>query len=145
MKNFNELFENAAKVADKRNKVFNQLIDKTRNELLPKFCEVCSNLDMKYVFFSTFTQITEDQDEQYDYYEGYTKYYLAIDVVNMKIGDCKYDHQTGYYIPDGWNLTKINDAIFTKKGIVELVRDLNNRLDNYIKKYNKLNEEAEKM
>ena len=40
MKTFDELFQEAAIISDKRKAVFNQLIERTEKELIPAFAKV---------------------------------------------------------------------------------------------------------
>ena len=48
MTNFNELFEQAEQIADRRKAIFNQLIEKTVSEILPKFCGTMKKLEISY-------------------------------------------------------------------------------------------------
>lgn len=137
MNNFEGLFKEAAITADKRKKVFNQLIEKTKNEILPKFCEACFNLDIKTVYFKTDNKPTKNLDQEpHDIDWGEVVYALAIDVENKTMVDATYNpHSGNIWVPDHWVSKDIKDVEFTRTGIIEFVTDLNSRLNSYIKKY----------
>jgi hypothetical protein len=142
MENFNELFEQAALVADHRTKVFNQLIEKTVNEILPKFCEACANLDINTVFLKTSSnpfEVAKQHDE-----DGNIFYAVGINVNDKTYCCADYDLYIGKYKDSGTDY-KIEDASLKRTGIVELVNVLNSRLSDYLKKYAEKNKEAENL
>jgi hypothetical protein len=153
MENFNELFEQAAKIADHRSKVFNQLIDKTVNEILPRFCEACRGYDISEVYITTMNKANEYQTAHLSEC-GEKTYTLAIDVVENTFSDTKEhwdNHGRVFYGKDGFWIpfnTK-NQQVTTygcdwlRTGIVEFTKDINSRLADYNKKYQQKNEVAE--
>lgn len=145
MKNFNELFEEAVNVSDKRKVIFNQLIKKTIEEILPRFCVACESFDINRVYFSLDTKPNEFCDKQQFQCGEYT-YVIAIDVKNQLFCDAEVTPEAGwkYSVPESWNWYAFNndEYHFTRTGIVEFVKSLNNRLENYIKKYEEKNEFA---
>jgi major membrane immunogen (membrane-anchored lipoprotein) len=145
MENFNELFEQANLVADHRTKVFNQLIEKTVNEILPKFCEACIKLDMSYVYMLTHSRIFAGNKKQFDE-EGKEEFYLEIDLKECRISNANYNLFSGRFETDEQSTwIKFTDAEFKRTGILEFVKLLNSRLSDYIKKYSEKNKEAENL
>jgi hypothetical protein len=149
MENFNLLFESAAKVADRRNVVYNQLIEKTVSEILPKFCDACKSLDMKRVYLNLNTRPNLYCEKQFNE-DGEMYYLICIDIENKTFTDVKIDIQRDeYYVPDAYTWyefnSQSNDAKWLKCGVVELVKTLNNRLAHYIKTYEQKNSIAENL
>jgi hypothetical protein len=141
MENFNELFEQAAIVADRRNQIFNRLIEKTINDLLPAFCESCEKFDIKKVYFKTDNKVNTYCDKQYNQFDSF--YVLCINVVNKSFCDAKYDELNNKYSDYNCKCLPFDSEKWLKTGIVEFVKYLNNRLADYIKKYEAKNIEAE--
>jgi|GEM_PF-2254257 len=146
MENFNVLFEEAAKVADRRRKVFNELIDQTVSKTLPNFCEACKNLDLKTVYFKLETKPNSIcETKQLDYLDIYI---IAINVADNTISDANYNYRCDadslFYTEIG-NWFKPEEITWKRSGIVEFVIALNSRLSDYIKKYSEKNNKAESM
>lgn len=144
MENFNELFAQAANVADHRTKVFNQLIEKTVNEILPKFCEACVKLDMSYVYMLTHSRIFTANKKQFNE-EGKEEFYLEIDLKEGRISSANCNLYGKFETDEQSSWIKFADAEFKRTGILEFVKLLNSRLTDYIKKYSEKNKEAENL
>lgn len=140
MKTFDELFQEATLVADRRSKILNELIERVKTEILPRFCDVSAIFDLKTVYFKTSNKVLSDSDKQIGEYEFF--YCLAIHVNDYCITDAIYDMlEQKYSIPDHWGKTNMADAKLMRTGILEFTKALNARLEMYIEKYSK---EAEK-
>ena len=145
MKDFNELFETAQSVADRRKKVFNELIKKTSSEILPKFCEACRGFDLKEVYFKTNTQTIGGQIEQEMEYD-WSIFALSINVQDETIEDVEYFLPTGSYEKLNYSdVLTFSEANFKRTGIIEFVKLLNNRLADYIDKFDAKNDVAENL
>lgn len=145
MKTFDELIQEAGNISDHRNKIFNELIEKTKNVYLPKFIDVCQSYDISMVYFKTNNKIIDYQDAKYDDY-GFKEYYLAIDVSFNRVNDAEYDYvRESYFVPENYPNKMINDVVWLKTGIVEFVKYLQNRLESYNKKYSQKNTDVEKL
>lgn len=146
MKTFEELLQEAALVADHRTKVLNELVAKTKEDILPKFCEVCAGFGLSKVYIRTDNKVysdSEKQSDERDYFYG-----VCINVEDQEISDAKYNPYSeghGWSVPDHWNGEPISEAKLYKIGIVEFVKILNARLEKYIKTYTEKNEQAEKL
>ena len=144
MTNFNELFEQAQVLSDHRSRVFNELIEKVVNEILPKFCETIQKLDIDRVYFKTSAPVNTFQEIQHD--EDSAFYCICINA-DKTFNDAKLNFYEGcYYIPEGWkDQIFVNDFNhFTRTGIVEFTKLLNSRLEDIIRKYTvKVNEANE--
>jgi len=144
MKDFNELFETAQSVADRRKKVFNELIKKTSSEILPKFCEACRGFDLKEVYFKTNNQTIGGQElQKLDY--GIEFYALAINVQEKTIEEVEIDYPNGYKKFSNSDVMTFDEPNFKKTGIIEFVNLLNNRLADYIDKFDARNDVAENL
>ena len=146
MNDFNELFKQAAKTADHREKIFNQLIEKTKNETLPKFCESCRGLGVKKIYLDTKNCILADNSSEavYDEYHMQFRYYTCVNVKSNQIQDAKYSYDDKkYYVPSNWPMLDFKAVKFTRCGIVEFIKKLNQHLTELIEAYNKKNEIAE--
>jgi hypothetical protein len=144
MKNFNELFETAKTVADRRKKVFKQLIEKTKNEILPKFCETCEEFDIKTVFGITQNRLFDEQSGQEFEYD-WTGYPFAINVKEKTMSGCDYFAPSGDYNLTDYEDLNISDVKFKRTAIMEFVTLLNSRLADYVNKYDHSNNEAEQL
>lgn len=150
MKAFDELFHEAALVADKRSKVLNVLVEKTKEDILPKFCEACAGFGLSKVYIRTDSKVYSDSDKQSD--ERCYFYGLCINVEDQEISDALYNPYSDYgygepawSVPEHWKGEPISEAKLFKIGIVEFVQVLNSRLEKYIKTYSEKNEQAEKL
>lgn len=142
MKTFDELFNEARKISDKRDKVFNELIKETKLKLLPKFCEVCKSYDLKKVYFSTSEKVYHLSDKQFGQYEYF--YALCIDIQKEQINDAKFsDIERRYHVPEYWVPEDISETKLLRTGIIEFIEALKGRLEKYNEKYNALNNTAE--
>ncbi len=145
MENFNELLEQAEQIADRRKAIFNQLISKVTAEILPKFCEIMENFEIKRCFFRSSNPINSCQEKQTD--EDSEFYCLCLNQ-NGTFNDAKYEFYEGkYFVPENWkDQNFVNDQnYFTRCGIVEFSKLLNSRLTDLIKKYDAKVKEAEKL
>ncbi len=142
MKTFDELFNEAATVADRRKVVFNQLIEKTVSEILPKFCETCVKFDLKTVYVKTNRKAVSISEVQVAEYEQ-TFYAIAIDLATKEIANAEWKWRSEEYEKTGSNFT-FDEVTFTRTGIVEFVKTLNSRLESYVKRFTIENEVAEK-
>ena len=150
MKAFEELFQEAALVADKRSKVLNELVVKTKEDILPKFCDACAGFGLSKIYIRTDSKVYSDSDKQSDERDYF--YGLCINVEDREISDALYNPHSEYgygepawRIPDHWNGEPISEAKLLKAGIVEFVKTLNARLEKYIKTYTDKNEQAERL
>ncbi len=144
MKKFTELFEEGLQAADHRKKIFNLLIEKTRNVILPRFCETAEELGYVEIYMTLHTKTFSGQEVSTANQYQDEEYLLAIDVQNKSLNDCKYDYcKEEYYIPNGWNWTQIEDASFHKGGIIEFVEEINHRIEVIISKRKADSEKAE--
>lgn len=151
MENFNELFEKAAKIADHRNKVFNQLIEKTLSEILPEFCKACAGFGIETVYFNTEKRVNNYCDPFYDNY-GELSYVIAIDIPSQKYSDAKPnfgggDYVKNFYVPQSYLWYDFNsiEHVWQRNGIVEFVKAINSRLADYNKKYEARNKVVESL
>ena len=144
MKNFNELFETAKNVSDRRKRVFNQLIEKTKNEILPKFCEACEGFDIKTVYGKTQNRLFDEQ-EDITIETDWVVFPFAVNVKEKTISGADYFAPNGDY--NNYNFTEINFSKLKLKrtGIIEFVNLLNSRLASYVDKYDAANDEAESL
>lgn len=131
MKSFEELFNEASIVADKRSKFLNALIDKTKSELLPRFTEICDNLDIKTVYFKTEKKVFADSEKRRD--ECGEFYVLALHINDGTITDAEYNYIGNMYrVPEYWKGTKIEEAKLLRTGIIEFVTMLKDKLERQI-------------
>lgn len=152
MKNFNKLFEEAAKVADHRTRVFNKLIEKTKTDILPKFCDACVGFNINRLYFKMWNSpLLRDHYLSFTDEEGDKCFGISIDTVNKKIEDCSVKQfggpngETHEFRPNDCYHVTFDEAVFLKSGIVPFIKALNNRLENYVNKYDKKNKEAEQI
>ncbi len=150
MENFNELFASAKEIADRRNKVFNELIEKTKAEILPEFCESCAALGIKILYFEFWNApILKYHDVSFTDELNDKCYGLAIDVENKKIAESNVDmemHASGEkYRHSYYEATEsdLNEAELTKVGIVSFIKELNGRINVLNQQYAKKVAEAE--
>lgn len=131
MKSFEELFNEAYSVADRRSKYLNALIDKTKTELLPRFTEICDNLDIKTVYFRTEKKVFADSEKRSD--ECGEFYVLALHINTGTITDAEFDYiGNKYRVPECWKGTKIEEAKLLRTGIIEFVTILKDKLERQI-------------
>lgn len=131
MKSFEELFNEASIVADNRSKFLNALIDKTKSELLPRFTEICDNLDIKTVYFRTKKKVFADSEKRSD--ECGEFYVLALHINTGTITDAEFDYiGNKYRAPEYWKGTKIEEAKLLRTGIIEFVTILKDKLERQI-------------
>lgn len=146
MKTFDELFQEAAQISDRRSKVLNQLIEQVKTDILPAFCKACDGYDLNKVYIKTDHKAYSDSDRQSDerdYFFG-----VCIDVQDETISDARfdcYDEKWFVPLPQGWKGEQIKGATFLRVGIVEFVKALNSRLEKYNTKYSARLQEAEKL
>ena len=136
MTNFDELFAQANEVGDKRRACFNRLIEKTVSEVLPRFCEVMEKFDIRQCYFKTNYRVNTYQEVQHD--EDRDDFYCLCLNADKTFNDAKLNlYESRYYVLDNWkDQNFVNDQNhFTRSGIVELVKLLNSRLADLIKKY----------
>lgn len=143
-KNFNELFESAKQVSDRRNKVFNQLIEKTASEIAPKLLSVMKSLDIDYIRVSTSTPSFWREDPTT--LETYEKEYTVFIYDDGSIHEANYDfrlHDYGYQ-PTTLTIGNIKQKdCYKKVGIVELVGKLKEILAEIVEKTEKQCRKAE--
>lgn len=141
MKNFNELFEEAKGLNDRRKKAFSDLKNKFNSEILPEFAKVLDMCDYSVCYFHSNIKIfAENMSEYVDYgSEGYQLSFCfgitkdgEIKNINYEPDRCTYD----YNDEDG--LKEIRNV-----GILELVRLVNSRLEKYTEKMHKNSVKAE--
>lgn len=89
MKAFEELFQEAALVADRRTKVLNELVEKTKEDILPKFCKACAGFGLSKVYIRTDSKVYSDSDKQSD--ERNYFYGICINVEDQEISDALYN------------------------------------------------------
>lgn len=131
MKSFEELFNEASIVADKRSKYLNALIDKTKSELLPRFCDVCASFDLKTVYFRTEKKVFADSEKRRD--ECGEFYVLALHINDGTITDAEFNYIGNMYrVPEYWKGAKIKDANLLRTGIIEFVTILKDKLERQI-------------
>lgn len=143
MKTFDELFREATEISDKRHKIFNLLIEKTKAEIIPAFAKMMEGYDIEKSFFTTsvkpFNIDSFDKDEN-----GFDVWAFAIDK-NAHVWECEKNWYTGTYtytVNEGMTLESVE---FRRSGIVNFVKLLNNRIEELNKKYTKNINEAEEL
>ena len=111
---------------------------------MPHFCETAEKLGYVEIYTTLHTKTFSGQEvSTYNQYQD-EEYLLAIDVKNKTLNDCKYDYsKEKYYIPNGWDWTRIEDASFCRCGIIDFVEELNNRLESIIAKRKSDTQKAE--
>lgn len=148
MKTFDELFQEAAIISDKRKAVFNQLIERTEKELIPAFAKVLKDYDLNKAFFTMYICPISGMDAGHD--EGGDDIW-AIGIENDgRIWKCSKDPYCGKYACYEEMRTRVDEsnmdipiAKFQRSGIVDLVKKINNRVEELNKKYTSKVEEAE--
>lgn len=143
-KNFNELFESAKQVSDRRNKVFNQLIEKTASEITPKLLSVMESLDVDYIRVSTSTPSFWSEDPTT--LETYEREYTVFIYDDGEIHEANYDFGPhGYeYQPTTLTIGNIKQKdCYKKVGIVELVGKLKEILAEIVEKAERQCKKAE--
>lgn len=135
---FNQLFENAKQVADRRHKVFNQLIEKTCNEIMPKTLSLLESLGHSSFCISTKTQsfFGESEITLEDYEHVYA---VFIDTDDGEIHEADYDITPNgeglEYVRRSLVLGNVKDKdIYKKVGIIELVHKLQKLLTHAVEK-----------
>lgn len=148
MKTFDELFQEAAKISDKRTAIFNQLIKKTENEIIPAFVKMMNGYGLSKTFFTMYVNPFSGFDSQKDE-EGADFWAFGLENDGLLL-DCEKDLWTGRYETYKAYRLKNNEsdlslpvARFTRSGIAQLVKLLNNRIEELNKKYALKVEEAE--
>jgi hypothetical protein len=142
MKEFNELFEKATEVADRRKKVFNQLIEKTKKEILPNYCKLMGDLGYEKFFIDMKIPIFPDMEEK-EAPDMDTGYPISINSDGtFSIYDYDYDGRKGIIFTE---IETIESPEFLKTGILSFLREINERLDSVIEKMDNKNNEAEKI
>jgi len=146
MENFNELFEQAEQISDKRKAIFNKLIEKTVSEILPKFCEAMEGFDVSRCYFKTSNKVNNYQEKQTD--ESGDEFFVICVRSDKTFNDAQLNfYESRYFIPEDWkDQTFVNDTTgFKRSGIIEFVKLLNSRLADLNKKYASKNDEAESL
>ena len=150
MENFNAIFEQAAQTSDKRKKVLNQLIEVAKTKLIPQFMESCEAYGLKEVFFKTFKQPVQDFEVRtgYEHEEFYT---FGFNVKTKQIFEADYVWGGDDFYYDSENATifdkmySVEEVKLTRIGIVEMVKAMMQRLEQYNKKYNRVIEQAQEL
>lgn len=141
MKNFNELFETASQVGDHRLKIFNQLIENTKTEILPRFCESMKKLGYTKFNFDTSEAILVGMEEKPDFkYENGFPFSVNSD---FTISVNYYEYEGGGTVFKECYKQDIDTAAFTKTGIINFRYRINKRLEKIISEREAENEEAE--
>ena len=148
MKTFDELFHEAEVISDKRKAIFNQLIERTEREIIPAFAKVLKDYDLNKAFFTMYVQPIADMDSGRDE-EGDEIWAIGIEN-DGRIWKCSKDPYYGKYKAYEEMRTRVDEsnmdlpvAKFTRSGIVDLVKKINNRIEELNKKYTLKVEEAE--
>jgi len=148
MKTFDELFQEAAQISDKRTAIFNQLIEKTENEIIPAFAKMLDGYDLSKSFFTMYVKPFSDIEPQKD--EDDSNFWAIAVEHDGRIWDCEKDIYTGKYktykefrLKDDESNINLPITKFTRVGIVPFVKLLNNRIEELNKKYASKAEEAE--
>lgn len=144
MENFKELFEKATQVSDKRKKVFNQLKEKVKTEILPDFAKAINDLGYKDVFFSSSLPIISGHDENSLYEEDGYPYVFCIRYYDNTGWICEAgkDSYTGDLTHADYKDFSFDEVDLTNQGIIDLVKQLNKRLLGLIERRKEENEEA---
>lgn len=133
MKNLNQILVEAKQTADRRAKVFNQLIKVTEETLIPKFREVLRNFDLASADFRLSEQISEDLNLTTDMSILGEQDSYGLRISTDKFYAFKYEF-------DGmdWNITEIQeiDLKLNKRGIIYFVIRLLERIEKIVNKYN---------
>lgn len=148
MKTFDELFSEAEVISDKRKAIFNQLIERTEKEIIPAFAKVLKGYDLNKAFFTLYVRPIADIDANRD---GEGNDIWAIGIENDgRIWKCSKDPFYGEYKAYEEMRTRVDEsnmdlpvAEFMRSGIVDLLKKINNRIEELNKKYTLRVEEAE--
>lgn len=149
MKNFNELFEDAKNTGDHRSIIFNQLIEKVKNEILPETSKAVLALGYKSTYVKTYDKVLasyqEEQSGNPD--EEFPRYYVIIDCEENKIMAAKtqWDGRDGIEVVRDDSTYEFSEVQFLKSGIVEFTENLNTSLSKLIEKRNLQNQRAENL
>ena len=146
MENFNAIFEQAAQTSDKRKKVLNQLIEVAKTKLIPQFMDACEGYGLKEVFFKTFKQPVQDFEVRTSYEEE-EFYTFGFNVKTKQIFEADYvwGGDNFYYNSENATMYDIEEVKLTRIGIVEMVKTMMQRLEQYNKKYDKVIEQAQEL
>lgn len=146
MKTFDELFNEASIIGDRRTMIFNQLIEKTESEIIPAFAKMLQKYDISKAFFTIYEKPVNDFVPQKDE-EGDDMWCFAVEN-DGAIWDCEKDIMTGRYSTYKEYCLRGSDknlpiAQFRRVTIVKIVKLLNNRAEELNKKYAQMVVEAE--
>jgi len=143
-KSFEELVAEAAKIADARTKVFNELIQKIKSDYLPAMAKVMKGYEISSIFLDLPTRPIKDLKSRYDYNENREMFGLEFSREDNKI--TSYISVEYNYSADCWKETSqrhlIEEGIFLKTGSLDLVYSLKNKIAALNDKYSSLNQKA---
>ncbi|MCP4665205.1 MAG: hypothetical protein GY849_02470 [Deltaproteobacteria bacterium] len=143
MQNFQELFNSAKELSDKRNKIFNQLKESFKKEILPEYIKIINNISYEVVYFKSDIEIFGDEMEtSFDPELGEEVFTFAIHKDGFICDATRGYDGCGFvweYNSD-YKLEKINN-----KGILDLIYLVNSRLKKHIKQMEKDIEKANKL
>ena len=152
MESFEKLFAEAEQISDRRNKIFDKLIEKTENEIIPSFAKLLKNYDLNIAYFTIYDKPFEHEtlsiDGQSD--ERGHKFW-ASDENNGTIWDCKtHIYENKYVKLSNYKLKNDNEhaldnVTFLRNSIVSIVKTINMRTEELNEKYKRKIEEAEKL
>lgn len=154
MKTFNELFQQANEISDKRKKIFNELIKKTETEIIPAFAELLTNYDIKKAFFTMHYhapfktdryEIDGQRDEEGDLFYAY-----AIED-DGSLWECSKNIYTDQYECiknyklEGTDLIIENTAKLKRSTVLKFLVKIQERIQELNQKYSSINEKAESL
>lgn len=141
MKNFDELFKESEIISDKRNSVFNRLIEKTENEIIPAFAKMLERYQLKTAYFTTLKKPFLGGIEPQTDFDGDDFWAFGINKDGLVL-ECQKDLQTDRYVTiKEYRLQTDTEhdeypvINFTKVGIKNIAVKLNNRVEQLNKKY----------
>lgn len=152
MKTFNELFQQANEISDKRKKIFNELIKKTETEIIPAFAELLACYDINKCYFTMhynapFKSVNHEIEGQRDE-EGDLFYAYAIEN-DGSLWECSKNIYTDQYECiknyklEGTDLIIENTAKLKRSTVLKFLVKIQERIQELNQKYSSINERAE--
>jgi len=153
MESFEKLFAEAEQISDRRKKIFNKLIEKTENEIIPSFAKLLKNYDLNIAYFTIYDKPFEHEtlsiDGQRDE-RGHEFWAFGIEN-DGTIWDCKTNIYENKYVKlsnyklKNDNERALDNVTFLRNSIVSIVKTINKRIEELNEKYTRKIEEAEKL
>jgi len=128
MKNFNELFEEAKELSDRRLKAFDILKEKFTIEILPEFAKVLNACDYETAFFNANNKVFSEDMFEFEDHETDTIDFCFGITKDGEIFSARHEYD-GYRYK--WELLDNGLESIRNVGVIELVNLVRSRTEKY--------------